>query len=182
MIELDVIKKHIRESSENLNSQMRSTESSANDNVKKLNEFCGIFESQLSTIDKSLKSCAKSVCENDKKTHELYVSYGAYKNDLFNTDTQINSLKKQVSDLQALVLSEEEKAKFLIRSSIDFFKSELKNAPSELPEIKNVVKNAVDLFKAEFSGARDELANIKHDMFIMEKHIEELFNKFARMK
>jgi hypothetical protein len=62
------------------------------------------------------------------------------------------------------------------------FKQEILDKPSEIQPMQQLLDTRMSEFNGNFSGVRDELANMKHDMFIMEKHIEELFNKFARMK
>jgi len=149
---------------------------------KKLQDKHSKLLARMDTYGDLVEACVFNVDDYITSNNESHVSNKTYNANIKNITDSIELLKVELSRTRSLISSECNCVSNECKSSMRSFKQEILDKPSEIQPMQQLLDTRMSEFNGNFSGVRDELANMKHDMFIMEKHIEELFNKFARMK
>jgi hypothetical protein len=181
-IELAKIKKDIKEREDRMSIQFSINETALHSLDKKVQEFIDLLSSRLCAIEKSVKKCSESVCKNEASCRETLVDFPSHKKDMLMISGKLDLMQDKMNSFRETLDCKNRDLRDAINLKARILKEEIQSAPSEIPGMKKNIADSLDLMSANFSGVIDELKNVKHDMFLMQKHIEELFNKFARMK
>lgn len=149
---------------------------------KRLQDKHSRLLARMDTYGDLVEACVLNVDDYIASNNESHVSNKTYNANIKNVTDSIELLKIELTRTRSLISSECNRVSNECKSCMCSLKQEILDKPSEVQPMQQLLDTRMSEFNGNFSGVMDELANMKHDMFLMQKHIEELFNKFKRMK
>ena len=136
----------------------------------------------LEEYRKQMSFCLQFVQESVKRSDERFVSLQQCNDAILALKDRVVVLAQEIDRIDQLIHHEALRLSNQITAKSDALKNEILNLPTEIPSLKQMISDKISVFQVDFQGIVRELEIIKKKAFISSKYIEELYNKFDRLK
>jgi ribosomal protein S21 len=172
-----------------------------------LHQQLAIYDSHLRMLSRKCEG-TDAMCE--VKMHKCYETLEEYRTqgkdtltkvEKFIADAKMEFAKRSVRDqdmalivsehqainnrcdrISASVASESNHVFSKLRSELAQLRQTIEDRPSEIPALRKEFVDKSEVFNKNYDGMKDEVASLKYSVFLMQKHIEDLYSIIEKLK